>query len=325
VNRFVFWGVLSLVLAAFWFAIQPADAPAPPAAMAAPAPSTDIVAAARGLGASGDFTSGGEAVSAYRERYGVTPAGLLALSWLGRSALAAGDLDHAEQFARQTHELARADLQHRPLDREPQLPTALGAAIEVLGQAAVARGGRSEALAFLDRELELYKDTSIAARIQKNIHLLSLEGTPAPELDLSEQLGMATPPELGEGQVVLMFFWAHWCADCKAQGPILSSLLARYGDRGLRLVAPTQRFGYVAGGLPAPAGEEGAYIEAVRRTFYPALAEAAIPLAAANHLRYGVSSTPTLVLVDRAGIIRLYHPGRMSEAELDPLVRALIE
>ena len=32
----------------------------------------------------------------------------------------------------------------------------------------------------------------------------------------------------------------------------------------------------------------------------------------------------TLVLVDRSGVIRLYHPGQMSEAQLEPLVQKLI-
>ncbi len=33
-------------------------------------------------------------------------------------------------------------------------------------------------------------------------------------------------------------------------------------------------------------------------------------------VRYGVSATPTFVLVDRKGIVRLYTPTRLSEAEL---------
>ena len=49
-----------------------------------------------------------------------------------------------------------------------------------------------------------------------------------------------------------------------------------------------------------------------------------VPLDEANHLRYGVSTTPTLVLVDRTGIIRLYHPGQMTLEDLEPHVRALI-
>jgi len=41
-------------------------------------------------------------------------------------------------------------------------------------------------------------------------------------------------------------------------------------------------------------------------------------------MRFGVSTTPTLVLVDRTGIIRLYHPGRMTMEQLEPLVGSLI-
>jgi len=41
-------------------------------------------------------------------------------------------------------------------------------------------------------------------------------------------------------------------------------------------------------------------------------------------LRYGVSSTPTLVLIDRDGIVRMYRPTRMTEAELSRRIEALL-
>jgi hypothetical protein len=50
-----------------------------------------------------------------------------------------------------------------------------------------------------------------------------------------------------------------------------------------------------------------------------------VPVSEANHLRFGVSSTPTLVLVDRAGIIRLYHPGKMTLEQLEPRVQQLLQ
>ena len=57
---------------------------------------------------------------------------------------------------------------------------------------------------------------------------------------------------------------------------------------------------------------------------YAMLAGRQIPLSEANHRRYGVSSTPTLVLVDRRGIIRLYRPGKMTEEELSPIIERLV-
>ena len=52
------------------------------------------------------------------------------------------------------------------------------------------------------------------------------------------------------------------------------------------------------------------YIEEVRRKFYSALPNMPVPLSANNFITYGASSTPTLVLIDRGGIVRYYHPGR---------------
>jgi thiol-disulfide isomerase/thioredoxin len=290
------------------------------------ASSTDLVAAVRAAGTAKDFTGGADLVAAHRATNGVTPENLEALSWLGRTALAAGELDRAERFAQETYELSGGLLRDRALDAEPRLPIALGAAIEVLGQVGARRGARTEAVAFLESEVDRYRQTSIAKRIQKNINLISLEGTVAPALDLTEQLGPGSDSlDSLRGRVVLMFFWAHWCSDCKAQAPVLATLQAKYRDRGLVIVAPTQRFGYVAEGRTAAPDEERTYIDQIRRQHYPALEGMAIPLSPANHLRYGVSTTPTLVVVDRAGVVRLYRPGLMKEADIEPIVHGLIE
>lgn len=285
----------------------------------------DVIASVRAAIAQQDFGAGERIVAEYRAAHGVTPEALEALSWLGRGALAAKQWEKADDYATRTYDLARAALKDRSLDQEPHLPIALGAAIEVQAHVRAELGARSEAVLVLQRELDTYKGTSLVKRIQKNIHLLSLEGKAAPPLDVSEYLG-AKPLPLAElkGNVVILFFWAHWCPDCKMQGPILARLMAKYGPQGVSLVAPSQRYGYVAGGKPATPDEELRYIRSVRDTSYSALVDRAVPLSELNHLRYGVSTTPTLVLVDRAGVVRLYHPGRMTEDELEPLIRGLV-
>ena len=282
---------------------------------------TDVRAAIK----AGDFAQASRTIATARAAGGWTPELLEALSWIGRGRLAAGELEQAEATSREVYELATAMLKTRPLDQDARLPIALGAAVEVLGQVQAQRGARTDALVFLQNELRKYQRTSIAKRIQKNINLISLEGQPAPALDLSEYLG-PRPPALAslKGKVVLLFFWAHWCADCKQQAPILAALADKYRDRGLVVFAPTQRFGYVAGGKTAPPDEELRYIDQVRAQYYPVLAGQPVPVTEANHLRYGVSSTPTLVLVDRGGVVRLYNPGRLPMEQLEPKVAALI-
>src|SRR5689334_16370998 len=122
--------------------------------------------------ARGDFAQGDAIIQQYRTTRGVTPEMLEALSWLGRGALASRQLDKAEAYARETQRLSLEELKKHALDSDRNLPIALGAAIEVQAQVMSARGERSEALAFLHKELAAYQATSIRTRIQKNINLI---------------------------------------------------------------------------------------------------------------------------------------------------------
>src|SRR5215470_14632648 len=132
-----------------------------------------------------NFAQAEKYIQSYRAKSGVTPALLEALSWLGRGALEANQYDQAEHYAAETRKLALQELATRKMDDERHLPIALGASIEVQAQVLAARGARGEAIVFLRHELTAYRNTSIATRIQKNINLLSLEGKPAPPLDVA--------------------------------------------------------------------------------------------------------------------------------------------
>lgn len=277
----------------------------------------DIIVDVRAALAQNNFTLGENLIQRYKTEWGATPEMIEAVSWLGRGALAARQLDRADAYAAQAHKLALDQLAHRKLDAEPHLPIALGASIEVQAQVMVGRGERGEAITFLRGELKTYWATSIRARIQKNIHLLSLEGKPAPPLDVRQWLGPKPAPlDLLRGRPLVLFFWAHWCSDCKKQAPDLAALAAQYASKGLLVIGPTQHYGYVEGGVDAPPQRETTYIDSIRKEFYSMLAAMPVPLSEENFRNYGASSTPTLVFVDRKGIVRLYHPGAMSSAEL---------
>ena len=202
------------------------------------------------------------------------------------------------------------------------IPIALGAAIEVQAQLLAARGQQSEAVALLRRSLTAYRNTSIRPRLQKNLNLLNFAGSPAPPLKTAQYLG-ARPVALSQlsGSPVLLFFWAHWCGDCKAEGPVIAQLKSEFEPRGLALLAPTQLYGYAAQGEDAQPKDELAYVEQVWKHFYPALQNVPVPVSKENFNLYGASTTPTLVLLDRTGRVALYHPGVMPYGEL----RAAIE
>src|SRR5437764_251444 len=91
---------------------------------------TSLVDAVRAVLDRRDFAAADRLVDAYRKQRGVNPELALAVSWEGRSALAAKDLDRAEAYADRARDLALQLLKSRKLDAEPDLPLALGASIE---------------------------------------------------------------------------------------------------------------------------------------------------------------------------------------------------
>jgi len=287
----------------------------------------NVAAAVRGAAASGDLSLAERQVQTYRQSVGVTPDLLEAESWLARGELEAARYDRADTFAMETRKLAvemlaKSGHANVPL---PPLDVALGAAIEVHAQVLTARGSRTEAAAFLSKELATYRQSSIAPRIQKNLNLLTLEGKPAPALDISHWVG-PKPQTLAalKGHPVLLFFWAHWCVDCKAEVPILARLMSEYGSKGLVLIGPTQHYGYAGGGDEASPEQETRYIDQIRSQYYGALGSMPVPIVEANFGRYGCSTTPTLVLLDRAGVVRMYHPGAMSYESLAEQIKRVM-
>jgi len=277
--------------------------------------------------AAGNFPAAEKGLSQYRSVAGTTPEYIEALSWVGRGRLAKHVYDAAAQNAEEVRTLCLAELSRRQLDAEPHLPTALGASIEVEAQALAAQNRRDEAVVFLEAELKKWQGASIRTRIQKNLNLLTLEGKPVPVLDVAQGIGSVKPVPLAEhrGHPVLLFLWAHWCSDCKNEVAIVHRLQTNYGPRGLVVVAPTQHYGYVAGGREAPPAVEAKYIGEVFAKYYAPLGQVEIPLSEANFAKFGVSTTPTMMVVDGKGIVRLYNPGNASYELLAGKIEAALQ
>ena len=273
-----------------------------------------------------NFSAAEATLNSYRSSKGVTPEYLEAYSWMGRAALQQREYDRAAAYAKQTRTLVVEQLKQRSLATDPHLPTALGAAFEVEAQALAARGQRTQAIALLQTALRTYGNTSIQERLKKNVNLLSLQGRIAPALKSDQSLGASLPPPADlKGSPVLLFFWAHWCGDCKAESPIIARLRSEYAAKGLKVIGPTRFYGYTAQIEHAAPADELRYIDAVRHRFYGGLLDMPVPISKYNFDTYGASTTPTLVLLDRAGKVAMYHPGALPydqlKAEIEKVAR----
>jgi len=277
-------------------------------------------------GRRGSFVLASTFVTRYPQAAAKRPEALEALSWVARRELSAGRYEQAYQDAEKTQQLCDAALRDRKLDDEPRLPIALGAAYEVEAQALNKMGRTAEAIGVLQTALTKWRGTSIAERLQKNLNLLTLNGKPMPALRETEWIGAKPLGSQGlHGKVVLLYFWAHWCSDCKAEAPAVAQVAREFEPRGLVVIGPTKLYGYTAANDHAPATEEKAFIEKVYDRFYADIPNIQVPLDGANFERYGASTTPTNVIVDRKGVVRLYRPGAMDESELRAAIEPLID
>src|SRR6185295_6495504 len=114
--------------------------------------SAGIIETVRASFATGSDASAIQQLRAYRTSRGITPEYLEAVSWLARAELASRNYAPAEMFARDIYAASIGQLKSRPLDREPHLPMALGAAIEIQGEVLTAQGRRSEAVSYLQEQ-----------------------------------------------------------------------------------------------------------------------------------------------------------------------------
>ena len=276
----------------------------------------NLVSGVRMKLSAGDLASGIAAVEDYKRDTGVDAEYLNAVGWLARGA----QLLHQNELAnRYVAEL------HREIPEEKTgLIVPFGAAIEVEGRQIFANEGRGAALVYFRGALAHAKDPALRSRINKNIHMLSLEGQAAPPINTSDYVGAAPlSSDAMKGKPVLLFLWAQGCGDCKAQSPSLVRVWQRYRSKGLVLVAPTRYYGTVDE-KPATPAEEKERVAKVWGEIYSGLEGVTAPIDTDGHIAYGASATPTFVLIDKKGVVRLYAPTRLSEDELSRRIDSVL-
>ena len=118
----------------------------------------------------------------------------------------------------------------------------------------------------------------------------SLVGRPAPEFSLQDLHGARVDLAKYRGKVVLLNFWATWCAPCRLEMPRFMQWQSEYGAQGLQVI------GISVDDTEPPARK---FVEKLQVSYPIAMGNARLGE------RYGgVLGVPVTFLIDRTGIVR---------------------
>ena len=196
---------------------------------------------------------------------------------------------------------------------------------------AIARGKNEmlQARQFLKLASTANLDPGKRSQIEAQMRQLSLLGTKPPPIR-AETWFHSTPitPEAFGGKAVLIVFWAPWCAPCRQLIPTLVDIYERYGKEGLMVIGCTKLYGSFTDGeesLDRLTHEEetsriGQFIDGNKIIFPVALdAEGAV------FDSFQVSAVPTLIWIDRSGIIRDIQTGAETPQTMGGKIAALLK
>jgi peroxiredoxin len=137
----------------------------------------------------------------------------------------------------------------------------------------------------------------------------TLVGSPAPEFRGKYYHQSQNSLSSLKGKVVLMDFWATWCGPCRMTLPGLQSVYRRYREKGLVLIGVSSEDIETLKAFQAREGQD-----------YPLMQDPGQLM-----MRdYSAFAYPTLVFIDRHGVIQRVEVGARSEEELDRWARELL-
>jgi cytochrome c biogenesis protein CcmG, thiol:disulfide interchange protein DsbE len=128
---------------------------------------------------------------------------------------------------------------------------------------------------------------------------------PAPTLALTELGGGTIDLATLRGRPVIVNFWATWCGPCRDEMPLLAARWRAHQSAGLEVLA-----------VNSTDQERG---KDVRRFVERLALPFPILLDERGRMRerYALTTLPTTVFVDSAGVVRAVHAGALSPEQLD--------
>jgi len=154
--------------------------------------------------------------------------------------------------------------------------------------------------------------TNINTRAVTDGQLENIVGQPRPDFTLTDVDGSPVSVSAYEGKLLLINFWATWCAPCVEEMPMLSELQSRYADQEFQILG-------IALDDPIKASDFAAELGVV----YPILVGTTDAVLVGRQYGNRAGMLPYSVLIDQKGIVQWSHLGALVSEELEAQITAL--
>jgi thiol-disulfide isomerase/thioredoxin len=134
---------------------------------------------------------------------------------------------------------------------------------------------------------------------------------PAPNLELKDVEGRALRLSDYKGRVILLNFWATWCAPCRAEMPDLIKWQREYKGKGLQVIGVTYP--------PEELTEVRKFIKSIKINYPVALGEEQT-----KALFDKGETLPVTVVIDKKGMVREVIQGIIFPEEFEQKVKPLL-
>ncbi|HSE01877.1 MAG TPA: TlpA disulfide reductase family protein [Burkholderiales bacterium] len=165
----------------------------------------------------------------------------------------------------------------------------------------------------------------VSAAAGVGYHLWSRDGGNGPGMDTQEVVervlkarlvdvkGATGSLEQWRGSVLVVNYWATWCAPCREEIPVFVRLQERYGSRGLQFV-----------GIAIDQPDKVAEFAREFRINYPLLLGGVDAIELLRQVGNRAGVLPYTLVIDRKGVLVSRESGGLKEVRLEHLIQPLL-